>query len=123
MAFLGVPQRRWRGLIRFLEAFAAGLPVVSTPVGAEGIDAEPDRRVETVDVLPELAHELSGRIELKEPRPSAQERPVVADRRVRMPGARVDEDLPLRIRADARDFADIHVLRRLQQIDGGVVEL
>ena len=84
------------------------------------IDAQADRRVEAVDVLPELAHELAVRIELEQPRSAARERAVVAERRVGMAGARVDEDLSLRIRADAADFADEDVGRRLQQIGVGV---
>ena len=80
------------------------------------IDAQPDRGVEAVDVLSELAHELAGRVELEQPRAVAIERPVVAERRVRMAGARVDEDLSLRIRSDAADFADEDVVGRLQQV-------
>ena len=84
------------------------------------IDAQTDRGVEAVDVLPELAHELAGLVELEQPRAAAIERAVVAERRVRMAGARVDEDLALRIGADAGDLADVDVGRRLQQVGVGV---
>jgi glycosyltransferase involved in cell wall biosynthesis len=41
---LAVPLESGGGTrLKILEAFAAGLPVVSTPVGAEGIDAVPNR--------------------------------------------------------------------------------
>ena len=73
------------------------------------IDAQADGGVEAVDVLPELAHELAVLIELEQPRTAVRERAVVADRRVRMARPRVDENLSLRIRADAADFADEHV--------------
>jgi glycosyltransferase involved in cell wall biosynthesis len=43
---LAVPLESGGGTrLKILEAFAAGLPVVSTPVGAEGIDAVPNRDV------------------------------------------------------------------------------
>lgn len=43
---LAVPLESGGGTrLKILEAFAAGLPVVSTPVGAEGIDAVPDRHL------------------------------------------------------------------------------
>src|SRR4030095_17243743 len=49
-------------------------------------------------------------------RAAARERAVVADRRVGMTRPRVDENLALRIGADAANLADEHVLRRLQQV-------
>ena len=70
------------------------------------IDPQTDRRVEAVDVLPQLALELAVPVELQQARAAARERAVVAERRVRMAGARVDEDLALRILPDAADFAD-----------------
>jgi glycosyltransferase involved in cell wall biosynthesis len=43
---LAVPLESGGGTrLKILEAFAAGVPVVSTPVGAEGIDAEPGRHL------------------------------------------------------------------------------
>jgi hypothetical protein len=65
------------------------------------VDAQAERRVEAVDVLPEFAHELAVRIELKESRPTARERAIVAKRRVGMAGPCVDKNLALRIGADA----------------------
>ena len=59
------------------------------------IDAQADRGVETVHILPKLANELAALIELEEPRSAAGERAVIAERGVGMPRARVDEDLPL----------------------------
>jgi glycosyltransferase involved in cell wall biosynthesis len=49
-ALLAVPLETGGGTrLKILEAFAAGLPVVSTPVGAEGIDCVPDRHLVVVD--------------------------------------------------------------------------
>lgn len=43
---LAVPLEAGGGTrLKILEAFAAGLPVVSTPVGCEGIEAEPNRHL------------------------------------------------------------------------------
>ena len=75
------------------------------------IDAQADRRVEAVDVLAPFADELAVAIEQEQPRAAVRERAVVAERRIGMAGARVDEDLALRIGADAGDFADVDVLR------------
>ena len=75
------------------------------------IDAQAERGVEAVDVLAPLAHELAAGVELEQARAVAVERAVVAERGVGMPGARVDEDLALRIGADAADFADEDVVR------------
>jgi hypothetical protein len=80
------------------------------------IDAQTDGGIEAVDILSELADELSGLVELEQSRPAVHERPVVAKRRVGMAGARVDVDLTLRIRAHAGHFADVEVSRRLQEI-------
>src|SRR6185436_16768136 len=45
-ALLAVPLETGGGTrLKILEAFAAGLPVVSTPVGAEGIACGPDRHL------------------------------------------------------------------------------
>ena len=82
------------------------------------IDAQTNRRIEAVHVLSQLAHELAGRIELEQPRSAVRERAVVAERRVRMSRARVDENLSLRIRADAADRTEKDVGGRLQEVDG-----
>ena len=84
------------------------------------VHAQSDCSVEAVNVLPELAHELSARVELKQPRPATRERAIVAERGVWMARPRVDEDLPFRIRADAGHLADIDVIRHLQQIGVGL---
>jgi glycosyltransferase involved in cell wall biosynthesis len=48
--FLVVPLESGGGTrLKILEAFAAGLPVVSTPVGVEGIDAVPGVHLSVVD--------------------------------------------------------------------------
>ena len=48
---------RMAGGARFkvLEAMAAGLPVVGTPAGLQGIDAEPDRHALVARTAPDLA--------------------------------------------------------------------
>lgn len=68
---LAVPLESGGGTrLKILEAFAAGLPVVSTPVGAEGIDAVPDRDVIVTerggfaDALARLLSDPSGAIRL-----------------------------------------------------------
>ena len=71
------------------------------------IDAKTDRSIEAVDVLAEFSHELSGLVELEQSRSAAHERAVVSKRGVGMAGTRVDEDLALRIGADAGDLADV----------------
>src|SRR5262249_10524584 len=80
------------------------------------IDAQANCRVEAVDVLSELAHELAGLIELEEPRSAVRERPVVAEGRVGVARARVDEDLSLRVGADAAYLTEVDVGGRLQQV-------
>ena len=97
-----------------LDHLAGGL--VDGPHVVLRIDAQADRGVEAVDILSELAHELAGGIELEEPRAAARERAVVANRRVGMSRARVDEDLALGVGADAADFADEDVVGRLEQV-------
>lgn len=45
-ALLAVPLETGGGTrLKILEGFAAGLPIVSTPIGAEGIDCLPDRHL------------------------------------------------------------------------------
>jgi glycosyltransferase involved in cell wall biosynthesis len=52
-----VAPLRMAGGVRFkvLEAMAAGLPVVGTPAGLQGIDAEPDRHALVARTAPDLA--------------------------------------------------------------------
>jgi hypothetical protein len=69
------------------------------------IDADLLREVDRVDALSDLLHELAGLIELKDARAVVIEGPFVAERRHGMAGARVDEDVPLRVRRHAGDFA------------------
>ena len=82
------------------------------------IDAQANRGIEAIDVLAPFAHEVAVAIEHEQPRAAVRERAVVAERRVRMSGARVDVDLALRIGADAGHFADVDVLRASSAIDG-----
>ena len=52
-----VPLRSGGGTrLKVLEAFAAGIPVVSTSVGSEGIDAEPDKHMLIADTAREFAN-------------------------------------------------------------------
>jgi glycosyltransferase involved in cell wall biosynthesis len=44
--------------VRILEAFARGVPVVTTTVGLEGIQAEPEREVLVADSPPDLARQV-----------------------------------------------------------------
>jgi sugar transferase (PEP-CTERM/EpsH1 system associated) len=46
--------------LKLLEAFAHGVPVVSTRLGAEGIDAEPDRHVVLADEPDAMAQAIIG---------------------------------------------------------------
>ena len=80
------------------------------------IHAQADRGIEAVDVLAQFAHELAGGVELEQARAVAVEGAVVAERGVGVAGARVDEDLALRVGAHAAHFADVRVERRTQQI-------
>ena len=58
-AVLAVPLRIGGGSrLKILEALAAGLPVVSTRVGAEGLCLEPGRHLRVVDSVPEMAGAL-----------------------------------------------------------------
>jgi len=55
-AVVAVPVRAGSGMrVRILEAFARGVPVVTTTVGLEGIDAEPGRDVLVADTAGEMA--------------------------------------------------------------------
>ncbi len=57
---LAVPLESGGGTrLKILEAFAAGLPVVSTPVGAEGIDAQPGVHFLQAD-RPQFARAIAG---------------------------------------------------------------
>src|SRR5262249_4866749 len=84
------------------------------------IDPQPERGVETVDVLSQLAHELAAGIELEETRPTAIEGAVIAECRVGMAGSRVDEDAPLRSAADSGHLAKVDVRRCTHDIGVGV---
>ena len=56
---LAVPLRVGGGSrLKILEALAAGLPVVSTRVGAEGLDLDPGRHITEVEQVSELAPAL-----------------------------------------------------------------
>src|SRR6185369_16729305 len=55
---------------------------VDRPHVVRGINAEADGGVEAVDILSELAHELSGAVEFKQPRSAVREGPIVAERGV-----------------------------------------
>src|SRR5262249_62246985 len=74
------------------------------------------REVEAVDALPDFAHELAGLIELEQPGAGLVERARRTDRRVRRTGARVDEDVPLRIRRDACGLAEMDGVGQLEQV-------
>jgi glycosyltransferase involved in cell wall biosynthesis len=53
---LAVPLRIGGGSrLKILEALAAGVPVVSTRVGAEGLSLEPDRHLCVVDNIDDMA--------------------------------------------------------------------
>ena len=85
------------------------------------IDAHRLRVVEAVDADADLADELAGLIELEQPRAGLVEGARRADRRVRRAGARVDEDVPLRVGRDAGRLAQVDVVGQLQQIGVRVV--
>jgi len=58
-AVLAVPLRIGGGSrLKIIEALASGLPVVSTEIGAEGLDFEPGRHLETVAQTGEMAQAL-----------------------------------------------------------------
>jgi glycosyltransferase involved in cell wall biosynthesis len=60
---LAVPLNAGGGTrLKILEAFAAGLPVVSTPIGCEGIDAIPGHHL-VVAELESFAHALAGALQ------------------------------------------------------------
>ena len=79
------------------------------------IDAHLLGEVDAVDALADLLDELAGLIELKQARAAVIEGPLVAERRDRVAGARVDEDMALRVGRHAGDFAE-----RRQAQDVGV---
>src|SRR6266511_2937594 len=84
------------------------------------IDAQSHGGVEAIDVLSEFADELASRIELKESRPTVRKRAVVAERCDRMACSRVHENLALRVRGDAADFAEVRIGWHLQQVGVGI---
>ena len=82
------------------------------------IDPQLLGEIEPVRALADFLHELAARIELKQARAAMIEGPLVAERRDRMTGSCEDENLPFRIRRDARDFA---VRRKRQNVGVRVV--
>lgn len=59
-ALMAVPVRAGGGMrVRILEAFAYGMPAVTTTVGLEGIDAVPGRDVLVADSAPEFARSVT----------------------------------------------------------------
>jgi glycosyltransferase involved in cell wall biosynthesis len=66
-ALVVVPVRAGGGMrVRILEAFARGMPVVTTTVGLEGIDAEPGRDVLVADTPEALADAVREVLESEE---------------------------------------------------------
>jgi glycosyltransferase involved in cell wall biosynthesis len=58
-ALMVVPVRAGGGMrVRILEAFARAMPVVTTTVGLEGIDAAPGRDVLVADTPPDFARDV-----------------------------------------------------------------
>ena len=56
---LVVPVRAGGGMrVRILEAFSRSMPVVTTTIGLEGIDAQPDRDVLVRDTAPDFAQSV-----------------------------------------------------------------
>jgi hypothetical protein len=82
------------------------------------IDAHLLREIDGVDALPDLFHELAGLIELKEARAAMVEGALVAERRDRVPGTRVNEDMAARVGRHARHFT---VRRQREDVGVGVV--
>jgi glycosyltransferase involved in cell wall biosynthesis len=84
-AVLAVPLRIGGGSrVKILEAFAAGLPVVSTRVGAEGLDVQAGRELLLEDGVEEMARAL---VEVLQHPAAARDR---ADRARRLVGACYD---------------------------------
>src|SRR5271154_1860384 len=75
---------------------------------------------ETVRILPDLAYELPGLIELKQARASMRERAGRSNGNRRVPHARVDENVPLGVSGDAGHFAWMNVIRKFQRIGAGI---
>jgi polysaccharide biosynthesis protein PslH len=64
-----VPLRIGSGVkLKVLEAFAAGVPVVTTSVGIEGIDAQPGRDIRLADVPDDFARNVLELLESSEQR-------------------------------------------------------
>ena len=81
------------------------------------VDAQPERRIEPVDVLAQFADELAGGVVLEQARAVVEERAVVAERCIGMPGARVDVHAALRVLPNAADFTDDVRLVPLEEVD------
>jgi glycosyltransferase involved in cell wall biosynthesis len=63
-ALMVVPVRAGGGMrVRILEAFAYAMPVVTTTVGLEGIQAEPEHEVLLADTPKDFADRVSGLLE------------------------------------------------------------
>lgn len=78
-ALMVVPVRAGGGMrVRILEAFARAMPVVTTTVGLEGIDARPEEEVLVADTPAEYARRV---IELMQD-PALQERLAINGRRL-----------------------------------------
>ncbi len=85
------------------------------------IDTNRVRRQEPINLCADLVHILSVPVELEQPRTTMDEVACGADRHELASGARIDEQVPLRIRCNAGDLPEIQVLRQRQQIRRGVV--
>ena len=91
-------------------------PSVDDPDVVLGIDAHRCARRGSRRCPADLADVLAGPVELEQARAAVRERARGAERRVRIAGSRVDEDVPLRVRRDAGRFAQVDVVGQLQQI-------
>jgi hypothetical protein len=68
--------------------------------------------------LADLSHKLAGGIELKQPRAAVIEGALVAERRHRVSGPRIDKHVAARVRRHAGDFT---VRRQRDDVGVGVV--
>jgi len=100
-AVMVVPVRAGSGMrVRILEAFARGMPVVTTSVGLEGIDAQPGRDVLVADTPAEFAEAVNRLL--------------------------LDEDLRTQLAVNGRLLAESHydwriVLGRLDKVYGNTL--
>jgi hypothetical protein len=84
------------------------------------IDADLRGEQESIQALADLARELAGAIELKEPRSPMRKGTGRGHRQRRMTGARVDEHVATRIGRNAADFAEIDIIRERQHVRCGI---